>query len=188
MGTTIWSIDGPVVQLLCSSVSEEEGEGRGLGVASGSEGKEARKEFRRETRRRGWFGGVCFTGGGGIEWGWRHQMIEGNSGVGVFDCGGSRRQGEADELLQLTVVALFAGELWWAVVVCIGDGWQSTFGFLACSSDSRWGSGSSGRWEVLVVYGGARWPEGSLRWAVEWCSFFLLFFQHYNGRDEGSVF
>ncbi|CAH1413098.1 unnamed protein product [Lactuca virosa] len=47
-------------QLLCSSVSEEGCEGRGLGVARGFEGKEARKEFRREARRRRWFGDVSF--------------------------------------------------------------------------------------------------------------------------------
>ncbi|CAH1423615.1 unnamed protein product [Lactuca virosa] len=36
-GTAPRSIDGPVVQLLCSSVSEEGCEGRGLGVSKGSE-------------------------------------------------------------------------------------------------------------------------------------------------------
>ncbi|CAH1445435.1 unnamed protein product [Lactuca virosa] len=49
-------------QILCSSVSEEGCEGKGIGVARVFEGKEARKEFRREAGRRMWSSGVCFDG------------------------------------------------------------------------------------------------------------------------------
>ncbi|CAI9266751.1 unnamed protein product [Lactuca saligna] len=71
MGTAPMSIDGPVAELtsrgeqnmrLLPLIVHWEEKSPLLGVARGFNGKEARKEFRREARSHTWFGGVCFDG------------------------------------------------------------------------------------------------------------------------------